>query len=443
MQGQGKREIPERTRRQAASSCTIPTCENPEAALPEISPGSHSLWGFPDLENPHEEVKGKTLVLGAKPLGREEGEVSVEQRRNERAGEVGEIPEKTRQPSASSGTIPTCKYTGTTSPGIEPGSSWWEASSITTTPPWPHLLSQNKTRISPTLFPLLHGALFCARSRSGAPFSQGVQSVPVAALTRPKPALSNEGADNPGLRHQSAGPLASLLLPVLIQLLLPPARTRCIPHLLAFIPLIASIVRFLPPLQFVHQFVAPLLRPHLFVCYRRRSAACFTPLLPQSLVCRQSQFIRILPLNTAAVAELLVSSPPIKANRVQSPAGSPNFRVWKLYRTMSLVGGFSAISSFPDLSIRALPHTQLTSPSSALKTSMLQVAQIYPLHLTSVITIDVGTDLLHVLPGDRSGDHAWQCECLRMMQTFHRNTRLVKKSFVLLKDYATVLSHQG
>ncbi|KAJ8879001.1 hypothetical protein PR048_019607 [Dryococelus australis] len=44
----------------------------------------------------------------------------------------------------------------------------------------------------------------------------------------------------------------------------------------------------------------------------------------------------------AAVAERLDCSPPIKANRVQSPAGThPNFRKWESYRTMPLVDGFS------------------------------------------------------------------------------------------------------
>ncbi|KAJ8878447.1 hypothetical protein PR048_019025 [Dryococelus australis] len=42
-----------------------------------------------------------------------------------------EIPEKTRQPVASSGTIPTCENTGLTRQGIKPGWPWWEASMLT------------------------------------------------------------------------------------------------------------------------------------------------------------------------------------------------------------------------------------------------------------------------------------------------------------------------
>ncbi|KAJ8891115.1 hypothetical protein PR048_010626 [Dryococelus australis] len=45
-----------------------------------------------------------------------------------------EIPEKTRRPAASAGTIPTCENPGVTRPEIEPGSPWWDASSLTAQP---------------------------------------------------------------------------------------------------------------------------------------------------------------------------------------------------------------------------------------------------------------------------------------------------------------------
>ncbi|KAJ8866633.1 hypothetical protein PR048_032493 [Dryococelus australis] len=48
-----------------------------------------------------------------------------------------QTPEKTRRPATSSGTIPTCENPGVTWPGIEPGSSWWEASRLTAKPPRP------------------------------------------------------------------------------------------------------------------------------------------------------------------------------------------------------------------------------------------------------------------------------------------------------------------
>ncbi|KAJ8891812.1 hypothetical protein PR048_004366 [Dryococelus australis] len=47
----------------------------------------------------------------------------------------------------------------------------------------------------------------------------------------------------------------------------------------------------------------------------------------------------------AAVTERLTRSPPTKANRAQSPAGSPDFRMWESCRTMPSIGGFSRGSS--------------------------------------------------------------------------------------------------
>ncbi|KAJ8895883.1 hypothetical protein PR048_001223 [Dryococelus australis] len=43
-----------------------------------------------------------------------------------------ELPEKTRRLAESSDTIPTCENPGVARPGFEPGSPWWEASSLTT-----------------------------------------------------------------------------------------------------------------------------------------------------------------------------------------------------------------------------------------------------------------------------------------------------------------------
>ncbi|KAJ8872176.1 hypothetical protein PR048_025778 [Dryococelus australis] len=48
-----------------------------------------------------------------------------------------EISEKTGRPTTSPGTIPTCENP-VTRPGIELGSPWWEASVLTTQPPWSH-----------------------------------------------------------------------------------------------------------------------------------------------------------------------------------------------------------------------------------------------------------------------------------------------------------------
>ncbi|KAJ8893287.1 hypothetical protein PR048_005878 [Dryococelus australis] len=62
----------------------------------------------------------------------------------------------------------------------------------------------------------------------------------------------------------------------------------------------------------------------------------------------------------ATVAQRLACSHPNKANRVQSPAGSPVFSMWETYQTMPLVGRFSlGISRFPRPVIPTLLHTHL------------------------------------------------------------------------------------
>ncbi|KAJ8877551.1 hypothetical protein PR048_022006 [Dryococelus australis] len=57
-------------------------------------------------------------------------------RRNARAAKR-EIPEKTRRPAASSGTIPACENPGATPPRIESGSPQYKTTSVTTTSPRP------------------------------------------------------------------------------------------------------------------------------------------------------------------------------------------------------------------------------------------------------------------------------------------------------------------
>ncbi|KAJ8881207.1 hypothetical protein PR048_017681 [Dryococelus australis] len=50
-------------------------------------------------------------------------------------------------------------------------------------------------------------------------------------------------------------------------------------------------------------------------------------------------FLLNITITGATVAERLARPPPTKANRVQSPAESPDFHKWESYRTMPLVGG--------------------------------------------------------------------------------------------------------
>ncbi|KAJ8868538.1 hypothetical protein PR048_030066 [Dryococelus australis] len=75
-------------------------------------------------------------------------------------------------------------------------------------------------------------------------------------------------------------------------------------------------------------------------------------------------------------------SPPTLENWARFPAGLlPDFSTLEWYRTMPTgLRVFSGISRFPHLLIPAPLHSHLTSPSSALKTSVLRAARISPLH---------------------------------------------------------------
>ncbi|KAJ8867964.1 hypothetical protein PR048_031773 [Dryococelus australis] len=69
----------------------------------------------------------------------------------------------------------------------------------------------------------------------------------------------------------------------------------------------------------------------------------------------------------ATVAEWLACSPPTEANRVQSLAGSPDFRKWESRWTMPLVGGFSLrspVSPAPSFRRRSVVSTSITPISS-------------------------------------------------------------------------------
>ncbi|KAJ8883483.1 hypothetical protein PR048_015327 [Dryococelus australis] len=72
------------------------------------------------------------------------------------------------------------------------------------------------------------------------------------------------------------------------------------------------------------------------------------------------------------MAERLARSPPTKANRVQSSAGSPDFRKWESCRTIPLVGGFSRgspVSPAPPFRRRSIltPITLIGAQDLAVK----------------------------------------------------------------------------
>ncbi|KAJ8880787.1 hypothetical protein PR048_017258 [Dryococelus australis] len=97
----------------------------------------------------------------------------------------------------------------------------------------------------------------------------------------------------------------------------------------------------------------------------------------------------------ATVAERLARSPPTNANWAQYPAGPQDFRKWESCRTMPLVSGFSRNLPLPPPLHSGAALYSLQPPSSALKTSLLRVAQISLLILHS----------LRYLPARRPSSH--------------------------------------
>ncbi|KAJ8872437.1 hypothetical protein PR048_026041 [Dryococelus australis] len=136
----GKREIPEKTRRPAR----FPRAKIPKMIPPGIEPRlvfleggycSHCTIQTPPTR-PHWFSTMFWLknyrVLQLKLICIISQIWAVLNNEFLRAGmKRGEIPEKTRQAAASSGTILTCEDQGVAGPGIEIGSSWWEASRLT------------------------------------------------------------------------------------------------------------------------------------------------------------------------------------------------------------------------------------------------------------------------------------------------------------------------
>ncbi|KAJ8894521.1 hypothetical protein PR048_007178 [Dryococelus australis] len=190
MAGRGKQQIPEKTRRPVASSCTISTCENPGVTRPWTESGSALVGGEQSNRSATAvPVGGKlrcislgwrradgntetfslriTRVLDAVVSGspsvwcaryqrftlqddsqldrQTSAKVSLEQRRNARAGETGDP----RGNPLTNGIV-RCENPGATSSVIEPGSPRWEASSLTTTPPRPHRMQNNEAVVLAT-----------------------------------------------------------------------------------------------------------------------------------------------------------------------------------------------------------------------------------------------------------------------------------------------------
>ncbi|KAJ8874525.1 hypothetical protein PR048_025385 [Dryococelus australis] len=119
------------------------------------------------------------------------------------------------------------------------------------------------------------------------------------------------------------------------------------------------------------------------------------PVTKKKIPCQESNPTPvILFLVGATVAERLARSPPNKANRAQSPAGSPGFRKWESCRTIPLVGGYSSGSPVsPAPSFRRLLPPRLVSSrnehflSSIMKSYLWVLGRLYLYPLSSPLRL--------------------------------------------------------
>ncbi|KAJ8882356.1 hypothetical protein PR048_014158 [Dryococelus australis] len=310
---------------------------------------------------------GRLLTtMSLEPMGRIE--VSMEKRRNGRARKQ-EIPEKTRQPVASSGTIPTHENPGVARPGIEPASPWWEASRRTAQDRYNKPTRKqrfNSVLLSEVIlaFTIYYGTkpgstfLYILEQRS-----QYTKLGHVFDTWRPKRRKQPNKTFPGGLGDCTR-------------------RGRCALAGMSRRNPVESL-RQLQPVMKVEGIIRDETLQRRYFKQHNEPENKKEP----SAIGRNFQmlgkinakfallFEDILNLGAMA-AERLARSPPTKVSRVQSPAGSPDFCKWESCRTMPLVGGFSRGSSvFPAPSLRRCSiFTPI--PSSALKTSLLRAAQI-------------------------------------------------------------------
>ncbi|KAJ8890582.1 hypothetical protein PR048_010091 [Dryococelus australis] len=163
--GRGTRDNSEKTSRPPESSVNIPTREN-SGATPLVCARSQrtlpvtgsvlshncadicsSCWELAvstttDSSSPHlATICSKIVTSLARPPWLKPNRVKRGEVWSSAGMKLGvggrEIPEKTRFPETSSGTIPAWESSSATPPGLEPGTLWWEASNLTTKPPRP------------------------------------------------------------------------------------------------------------------------------------------------------------------------------------------------------------------------------------------------------------------------------------------------------------------
>ncbi|KAJ8876840.1 hypothetical protein PR048_021287 [Dryococelus australis] len=108
----------------------------------------------------------------------------------------------------------------------------------------------------------------------------------------------------------------------------------------------------------------------------------------------------------------LTTNPPTKANRVRFPAGSlQDFHMWKIVPDNDAsMRDILRITRFSRPCIPALLYTHLASPSSALNTSMLRVAQISSL-TRDVCEVQISMERFNLTCGQESLQIGTQFYC--------------------------------
>ncbi|KAJ8894713.1 hypothetical protein PR048_000020 [Dryococelus australis] len=203
-----------------------------------------------------------------------------------------QIPEKTCQPTALSVTIPTCEHLGATSSGMEPCSHVWSEQSgrhTTVTP----------CRIAIPIVPCLA--------------SSPRQTVQIQASHGPIKAAYGVHIGGSAM-HAMRSSKFSTRMPMLLQHQLSSSSGVSSQHACSSSSDLHSKTASPDTSSTSSGHSGPY--NHRQLSHKLNSAG-------------------------ATVAEQLARSPPTKANRVQYPAGSPDFCMWESCRTMPLVGMFS------------------------------------------------------------------------------------------------------
>ncbi|KAJ8878675.1 hypothetical protein PR048_019260 [Dryococelus australis] len=270
-------------------------------------------------------MAGGWTKLPTRPALARSGSVHlVSHRRLGRGGGKLEIPEKTHRPAASSGTIPTCENPGATPPEIYHGSPWWEASSLTTTPSQPHRYTRLASSPPTKANRVQTSGRVTGISQVGIVPDDAVGRRVVSEISRFSPPL-----------HSSAAPYSlQSLSPALKTSLVRAAQISSLTHL--------------SPIRMKFCWASVIRCDHSEFCIEPASrrnilssdphdmdglAYCEMNELPPSHKSTRTKGNSTLTRSShdtpcsifipgATVAERLACSPPSKATRVQSPAGS-------------------------------------------------------------------------------------------------------------------------